>query len=260
MTHTVSVDEGYVIDPAWGREHERLALLAEVFDPWTRGQLDKLGVAAGWHCLDVGAGNGSIAAWLADRVGPQGRSVATDIDTRFLDGVNDRVEVLRHDVLTDDFPEACFDLIHTRALIMHLAEPERVIGRMVRWLRPDGRLLLEEAEGLIPSFALDPVWVRLVGALSRFRGFDVHCGHKLPGWLVAAGLVDVAAEAFVQTVRGGSRYATWFQLGIDALNGPLQASGLWSRADIDAVAERLRDPGFIDFGMILLSCSASRAE
>ena len=38
---------------------------------------------AGWRCLDVRAGSGSVATLLAHRVGPSGTVVAADIDLRF---------------------------------------------------------------------------------------------------------------------------------------------------------------------------------
>lgn len=256
---TASATEGYIIDPAWGRERERLRLLAAFADPWTTGRLEKVGVSAGWHCLDVGAGNGSVAAWLADRVGPQGRSVACDIDTRFLDGVADRgVEVMEHDVLADDFPEASFDLVHTRAVIMHLAEPDRAIARMVRWLRPGGVLLLEEPDGMVAASAVDPLWRRLWDATAAVPAMDVHCGRTLPGRLVAAGLADVTAESWARSVRGGSPYATWYRLTVDAVSGPLEAAGVWSRADIAGVTQRLSDPSFVDFGLEVVSCWGRR--
>jgi ubiquinone/menaquinone biosynthesis C-methylase UbiE len=54
-------------------ERARLELLQEKHDPLTREQLDAIGVADGWRCLDVGAGGGSITRMLAERVGPTGR-------------------------------------------------------------------------------------------------------------------------------------------------------------------------------------------
>ena len=53
-------------------ERERLALLTELADPITTRRLTDLGVGPGWRCLDVGAGDGSVARWLAGRVGPEG--------------------------------------------------------------------------------------------------------------------------------------------------------------------------------------------
>ncbi len=49
-------------------ERARLVAMASVCDPTTIRILDERGVSAGWRCLEVGAGGGSIAAWLADRV------------------------------------------------------------------------------------------------------------------------------------------------------------------------------------------------
>jgi len=59
-------------------------------------------VAAGWRCLEVGAGGGSIAEWLCDRVGPDGRVVATDLDTRWVAKLSQPyLEVRVHDLLED---------------------------------------------------------------------------------------------------------------------------------------------------------------
>ncbi len=38
----------------------------------------------GWRCLEVGGGNGSVAAWLVERTQPQGSCVAIDIDLRLV--------------------------------------------------------------------------------------------------------------------------------------------------------------------------------
>lgn len=55
-------------------ERDRLAAMAEVCDGWTRSVLDRLGVGFGWRCLEVGAGSGTVALWLAGRVaGPARR-------------------------------------------------------------------------------------------------------------------------------------------------------------------------------------------
>lgn len=65
-------------------ERIRLQLLQQSLDSLTIQRLAQLGVQPGWHCLEVGAGVGSIAHWLAQQVGPQGSVVATDIDTHLV--------------------------------------------------------------------------------------------------------------------------------------------------------------------------------
>src|SRR5262249_9995586 len=109
-----------------GFERERLGLLTRLTDPIPTRRLLRLGVGAGWDCLDVGAGDGSVARWLADRVGPQGRVVATDLDPRFLIGLDlHNLEVRRHDLVRDDLEAGGYDLVHCRFVLMHLPDPVR---------------------------------------------------------------------------------------------------------------------------------------
>src|SRR5690348_1451369 len=77
--------EGYGFDPSWSDERRRLALIEQCYDPMTIARLTALGVALGWRCLEIGAGGGSVSRWLRDRVGADGRVVAMDLDTRFVD-------------------------------------------------------------------------------------------------------------------------------------------------------------------------------
>ena len=96
---------GYTLDNAWVHARERLGRLEAHFDPGSIRHLERLGVAGGWHCLEVAAGGGSIATWLSRKVGATGRVVATDIDTRFLDGLDyPNVEVRRHDIVERRYP------------------------------------------------------------------------------------------------------------------------------------------------------------
>ena len=65
------------------REQDRLRMLSRVADGRTRRALTDVGIAPGWHCCDIGSGAGTIAAWMAEQVGPTGRVVSLDVDTRF---------------------------------------------------------------------------------------------------------------------------------------------------------------------------------
>jgi ubiquinone/menaquinone biosynthesis C-methylase UbiE len=71
-------------DHTWKNEREQLA---RVLDPFTIQRLEALGVGEGWRCLEVGAGGGSIAKRLCGKVGPRGRVVATDLQTKFLEAL-----------------------------------------------------------------------------------------------------------------------------------------------------------------------------
>src|SRR5262245_5273165 len=79
-------------------EGARLGLLQQIFDPLSHRR--RMVVEEGWRCLEVGAGGGSMAVWLAERVGPTGHVVATDIDVRYLARLRiANLEVVQHDIL-----------------------------------------------------------------------------------------------------------------------------------------------------------------
>ncbi|SRR5260221_533549 len=104
--------ERYLFDNAWQQERERLAAIERSFDPGTIREIEATGISKGWQCLEVGAGGGSIAEWLSDRVGKRGRVIATDIDTRFLAAIRKpNLEALQHNIVTGDLPQNAFDLI-----------------------------------------------------------------------------------------------------------------------------------------------------
>ena len=76
----------YVLGHDLKGEGARLALMSELLDPMHRRYIDALGVAKPRaRTLEVGCGNGSISAWLAERVSPGGTAVAVDLDLSLVD-------------------------------------------------------------------------------------------------------------------------------------------------------------------------------
>ncbi|TMA30911.1 MAG: class I SAM-dependent methyltransferase [Deltaproteobacteria bacterium] len=132
---------GYSFDASWEGERQRLARIEAWLDPHSIRIFEEHGVQPGWRCLDVGAGGGSLTQWLCERVGPRGSVVALDADTRFLDKLGAaNLEVRRADVEHEPLPEGEFDLVHTRFLLQHLPERERVLEKLARGLKPGGLL------------------------------------------------------------------------------------------------------------------------
>jgi len=96
-TRGSSGNSGYVLDNAGEQARARFDALSAVFDPGTIRHLETCGIGSGWHCLEVGGGGGSIAAWLSKRVGPTGRVLVTDIDPRHLQSLKfHNLEVRSH--------------------------------------------------------------------------------------------------------------------------------------------------------------------
>jgi tRNA A58 N-methylase Trm61 len=68
-------------------------------------------VTAGWRCLEVGAGGGSVARRLGERVGATGSVLALDLDTTYLADLPPHITVRRHDLTREQLPHGEFDLV-----------------------------------------------------------------------------------------------------------------------------------------------------
>ncbi len=189
-------------------ESQRLGLLEASRDPGTIDRLERLGVAGGWRCLEVGAGRGSIARWLAKRVGPTGSVVAADIDPRFLTDMPENVQVRPLDVREDHLEPGAYDLVHCRALLMHIGDSADVLALLADSLRPGGMLLAEEGDYGLYHYGnhadaeeLTASAHQMFETMTRAGIMNAYFGRRLPALLAACGLELCGAE--VDTAIGG---------------------------------------------------------
>src|SRR5262245_64763696 len=95
-------------------EIERLHIQAAAMAPDCAVMLDRIGVGAGWHCLDLGCGPGGITRLLSERVGPTGRVVGFDANAGFLEHARSRapanVEFVAGNAYGTALPGGAFDL------------------------------------------------------------------------------------------------------------------------------------------------------
>ncbi len=245
----------YAIDQDWPQERARLAAMEDLWDPGTKTAIEALGIEPGWRCLEVGPGAGSIAAWLADRGGTDGEVVATDLTTRYLDGVaRGNLEVLEHDIVNDPPPEARFDLVHARLLVEHLGPA--VLERLVAPLRPGGWLVIEDHDWA--GFATYPDgdgMRRVVDGVNRHlsrSGFDAQYGRRMVHELRRVGLHDVGADGRSRVFRGASPAASFLRLTLDSLRSGLLEHGDVGGEDLEHAYTRLDDPDtvFVSAAMI----------
>jgi SAM-dependent methyltransferase len=234
-----------MFDPSWTHEQHRLALIEHCYDPATQARLNEIGVGSGWRCLEAGAGNGSIARWLRDRVGPEGRVVAIDLDTQHFDN-DPGIEARRADILTCELEQGAYDLVHCRALLHHL--PGRQVDalrRMAASLRPGGLLFAEDPWLGTMLGAATPEYVAAWKAVVDVAPADYLWAVGLPYALQAAGLVDVDASAETDFARGGSPLAELVGLTIGAVRPRIPAG-----VDIDAGIDLMGDPTSFEPGPV----------
>jgi SAM-dependent methyltransferase len=242
----------YALDNAWERARHRLALLEHHLDPMSHQRLAALGVREGWQCLEVGGGGGLVTRWLCHQVGTSGHVTATDIDIRFLQEIKaPNLKVQHHDVTADRFPEAQFDLVHTRWLLHHLPHPEQVVARMVAALRPGGWLLLEEPELFPHPHLRVPALRRLHGRVgghgSGTFGAELLLARALPALVAGQGLAEVGGAGDSALLRGGSPIAEFFQLTGEQIRDKVLAAGALGAERFEAALALLDDPTFWAF-------------
>ena len=113
-------------------------------------------------CLEIGCGNGNMAARILDGLGPS-RLVATDLDVRQLEAASryleehypggrpPGLELRPADMLRLPFPDQGFDAVFAFSTLHHAGEGHRDATRLAdalaevdRVLRPEGLLVYEE--------------------------------------------------------------------------------------------------------------------
>jgi SAM-dependent methyltransferase len=247
------LSDGYVhAAAAFDDELARLRLLEERYDASTFRRLSALGPLTGTRCLDVGAGAGSVARWLAGQSGPGGHVVATDADPRFLAAVGG-IEVRRHDILSDPLEAAHYNLVHCRALLCHLADPLQALRNMAAAVRPGGWLLAEDAD-YVSLVAADPahprstlfdtVMRKLLASIAASGAFEPFFGRRLPGLVASVGLVDAGREAVACHRQGRGAAAEVLARSLERARDWALRCGAVDAGEFQAVLAALRDPSF----------------
>jgi SAM-dependent methyltransferase len=250
---SLEIGSGYRLAAAgWeAAEDERLSLLEQLYDPVSRRR--RALVQWGWRCLEVGAGRGSMAVWLAEQVGPAGQVVATDIDTGYLQRLDlPNLEVVEHSILEDPLEAlgpGSFDLVCSRLMLFHLVGgQEEAIRQMTKCLRPGGRLIDEDADWGTAA-PVDPAHPLYDGYRRAWRdgdwwtsrGYDKAFGQKLPALFERCGLRYIRHEAATEVVRGGSPWARWWAVTLEVINELGGGDGSDQR-EFEVMTTALADP------------------
>ena len=240
----------YAFPHAAPDESRRLELFQQRLDPLTKRRVERLPVGPGAACLEIGGGHGSITQWLSELVGLNGSVTATDLQLDFLTSIDaPNVEVLRHDLRTDTFPERSFDLIHTRAVLMHIPDDPEIIRRMASWLRPGGWLLLEEPDFGMWLADADPVWATHPEAWHEtFPNGSLSRGRRLLEQIHQLGLVDVGADAELDIIKPGTPLAEIYSLSMAAIGPAAVEAGALTTEQATALVDRPTNPDFLACG------------
>jgi ubiquinone/menaquinone biosynthesis C-methylase UbiE len=243
---TISLMAHYLFDNNAPQAAGRFSVLESRYDSASKKELERTGIAPGWHCLEIGGGGGSIGDWLQDRAGPEGEVTVTDLEPA-------HPRVLRHDITRDPLPSGAFDLVHARLVLIHLPERLRVLERLVAALRPGGWLVLEEFDCTwtpvlaAPDDSATALFERLHGAVMALlekAGAEPRWGRQVVGAMLRAGLEDVTATTYAESWQGGGEGIALHRVNTEQVSGLLLEQGV-SETELDRYLTLLDDPSFV---------------
>ncbi len=251
----------YLLTNAEPETAARFAGLEAVFDPVTCGHLTRLGLTQGLRCLEVGAGSGSIARWMADAVGPTGKVLAVDLDPRWCraDG-RAHLEVRALDLVTQPVPDGPWDLIHERLVLQHLPERKEVLTRLADALAPGGLLLVEdfdtrEVRTIDPDGPDHELIVRMARAFNQVlatRGGVSDFAANALRTLRGLGLEGTGASGYVAVDLGGAGWAAVQAANAQQVKSDLVSHGV-TQDEVDRFVEVMADPDTIVGSSVLIS-------
>jgi SAM-dependent methyltransferase len=237
----------YVLDHHDEAERPRLALMSQLLDPMHHRYIEELGIQPGDRTLEVGCGNGSVSAWLAEQVRPDGQAVAVDLDLSLVEVSAPNLEFRRADIVAAPIEPGTFDLVTARAVLHHIARVDDAVANLVAGARPGGAILLIEPD-FLPVAVAEPAAVAAFWrgwlAWSRAEGVDYFLGRRLPAVLSRLGVQRIEATAETALYNGGSPWAQYWIQTIVELRGRLLTSGHLDEKAIDGFLERCTDPGW----------------
>ena len=232
------------------QELMRLRMIEEPFDPTTIEHLEQTGICAGWRCLELGAGAGSIMRWMGSIVGGNGSVIGVDKNANHLRELSDPpLQIIEGDFLEAPLDDA-FDLAHCRYVLIHNRSGDEILQKLCHALRPGGFLVAEEPDftsAKLLNRDVEESQQRLNNAVCRMfeeMELDPAYGLSLPKKVAAEGLEIVEVDSRLHLVRGGSLMARMMGASERALADKYVATGEASHADIERCIDNTNDDQF----------------
>jgi trans-aconitate 2-methyltransferase len=164
----------------------RLGLLADVFEPPSRGLLERFAGVSLDLVVDLGCGPGHTTRLVASVTGAR-RTLGLDQSEAFVAlaaaGAPLGVSFAVHDVTVVPFPAGPAGLVYGRFLLSHLPDPAAALAAWATQLAPGGLLLVEEVERIHTVQPALRRYLDTAAALLAARGHTLEIGaalHRLP--------------------------------------------------------------------------------
>lgn len=225
---------------------ERQQLLGAVLDFGTQELVELIGLIPGSRCLDVGCGIGGATRVLGKATGLCGECIGLDFDKELLSQARlkdqgDGVISFVHGDATDlPFDDDYFDIVHTRYLLIHVAEQNKVLAEMARVTKPGGIVAVYEPDlRTVSCYPESWAYQALPGIFAKAYA-DSIAGQKVVSLLRGAGCTSVKARARTGVEYEGSLVKRLYRFTFEATASGLVDTGEMSQAEFERMDEEFR--------------------
>ena len=200
------------------QELERLGVQHRAWQPVVFECWANAGITSGSSVLDVGAGPGYATVDLAEIVGPNGKVVAVERSTNFVNAIRAKslsnVDVHELDLMTDDLPKGPFDFSWCRWVLCFVSNPELLVKKLAGVIRNGGRAIFHEyghytTWKFFPQRASLEEFRRHVIATWREAGGEPDTGLPLPSWLTRNGFAVRSVVPRIFCIQPGDYMWQW---------------------------------------------------
>lgn len=169
----------------------------------------EVGVRDGWQVVEIGCGPRGCLGLLSERVGAGGRVIGVERSAEQVERARrfaaerglSNVELLHGDARATGLPDASFDLVTARLVLVNVPEPGQILAEMVRLARPGGVIALHEPDSTTqrcdPPLPAQVRLLELLDSYAAMNGIDRSIGLRVPRMLREAGVLDVRVHPLV---------------------------------------------------------------
>jgi len=233
------------------RAVSRLDLLERVFGPATRQLLAAAGLCSGMRVAEIGCGIGLTARWVATQVGPGGSVTGVDSSAEQLhlaeksaaEAGTTNLSFREGNAYETGLPRGSFDLVYSRFLLCHLADPAKALAEMSSLVKQGGMLVCEDHDdGGIFTEPATQAYKRLVeisDAVNRSHGLDSYIGLKLPRLFREVSITQLEVNVNQIAVLRGEEKRFW-ELTLREAAPAILAAHASTSEELDAICEEMR--------------------